>query len=242
MAGQVVRGRAVRVEIATSFGSPIAVTGVSQAANAVVTAPGHGRPEFAAGYFMDCAGMIQLEGQAVQVMGPTTNSFLARGLDTRDYSALMSALFVPVLTWITFREATSYTISVEDPRPIDRTTVVDIRPRSERGLGGAQTLGFRLLAMTVQSDALLQVEQASTSRTGVLMRIIHRDGAVRIARGVPSFPGEDVQQGAVGTGALTVFVDGAVLKLPGDPVVPLGAQNYVVPDYIEGDYVSEDYA
>ena len=57
------------------------------------------------------------------------------------------------------------------------------------------------------------VEAAAQGGTKLMVRITHPDGSLRLGYGEPSFPGEDVGQGAVGTGTLNFSVKGIVLKL-----------------------------
>lgn len=47
----------------------------------------------------------------------------------------------------------------------------------------------------------------------MVFRITTKNGARRIFRGQPSLFGEDVQQGALGTGSFSVTVKGQVLRL-----------------------------
>ncbi len=73
---------------------------------------------------------------------------------------------------------------------------------------------MKLLAQTIPTTALQLIEAAAQSGTKVVVRITLADGSVRICYGEPSIPGEDVQQGAVGTGQVDFAVKGYILKVP----------------------------
>ena len=55
---------------------------------------------------------------------------------------------------------------------------------------------------------------AALSQAYLVFRITLADGAQRVFRGQPSLPGENVGQGALGTGSFDVTVKGQVLRLP----------------------------
>ena len=63
------------------------------------------------------------------------------------------------------------------------------------------------------SAAMQLLEAAVQSGGAVVVRITFPSGAVRIFRGEPSLPGEDVQQGQIGTGSIDFAVKGFVLAL-----------------------------
>lgn len=210
-----VKGRGVRVEIgATYSASPIAVTAVTQASPGVATATAHGLTDATAGYFDAVTGMVQLNGQGIRIDAPTSNNFTLQGLNTTTMPAYTAGNFYAVLTWATLAEATSYSIGGGDAEKLDVTTLIDVIRQQENGLLAAQTLSLNVLAQTVPSAAMQLVESSAQTGGKLVIRITHPDGSVRIAYGEPSFPGEDVQQGAVGTGALNFSVKGFVLKLP----------------------------
>lgn len=209
-----VKGRGVRVELGATYGSAIPVTAVTNANPGVATATAHGMSDSTAGYFDNVEGMVQLNGQGIRIDDPTANNFDLQGLNTTSFSAYVSGDFFPVLTWQTLAEATSYSIGGGDAQKLDVTTLLDVIQQQENGLLAPQTLSLNVIAQTVPSAAMLLVEASAQAGTKLVVRITHPDGSVRICYGEPSFPGEDVQQGAVGTGSLNFSVKGFVLKLP----------------------------
>ena len=72
---------------------------------------------------------------------------------------------------------------------------------------------MNVIAQDTPSAAMLLLESAVQTQGAVVVRITLPNGAVRVYRAEPSLPGEDVQQGQVGTGSLDMAVKGFVLKL-----------------------------
>lgn len=210
----VVKGRGVRVELGATYGTAIAVTAVTNANPAVATATAHGLLDNSAGYFDNVNGMVQLSGQAIRLKSSTANTFALQGLNTLSFPVFSAGNFFPVLTWVTLAEATSYTIGGGAPSKLDTTTLLDVIKQEENGLLAVQTLNMKLLAQTIPTAATQLIESAAQAGQKVVVRITLADGSVRICYGEPSLPGEDVQQGAVGTGQVDFAVKGFILKVP----------------------------
>lgn len=208
-----VRGRNVRVEIAATYASDVTVTAVTLASPGVATATSHGLANDTVGYFYDVAGMSQLEKQACRVKNQATNTFELQGLTTTGYSAFTSGKFKPVATWATLAEATSYSIGGGASDKLDVTTLLDIVRREEQGLLPTQNVGMNVIAQDTPSAAMLLLESAVQTQGLVVVRVTLGNGAVRVFTGEPSTPGEDVNVGAVGTGAIDFAAKGFVLKL-----------------------------
>lgn len=208
-----VRGRNVRVEIAATYASDVTVTAVTLASPGVATATAHGLANDTVGYFYDVVGMAQLEKQACRVKNQATNTFDLQGLNTTGYSAYTSGKFKPVATWSTLSEATSYSIGGGASDKLDVTTLLDIVRKEEQGLLPTQNVSMNVIAQDTPSAAMLLLESAVQTQGLVVVRITLGNGAVRVFTGESSTPGEDVNVGAVGTGAIDFAAKGFVLKL-----------------------------
>lgn len=208
-----IKGRNIRVEIAATFDTPIAVTGVSTANPGVATKTAHGLDNNDVGYFSAVGGMEQLEGQACRVKNKADNTFELQGLNTSGYSAFTSGNFTPVATWALLSEATSYSIGGGAGEKLNGTRLIDITRKSEQGLLPEQTLTVNVLAQDTPSAAQQLIDAAVQTQGYVLVRITLGNGAVRIVYAEPSTPGEDVQTGQLGTGTLDFTAKGFVLKL-----------------------------
>ena len=208
-----VKGRNVKIEIAATYGADKTVTAVTLASPGVATSTSHGMANDTVGYFHTVSGMAQLEGQACRVKNQATNTFELQGLNTTNFSAFTAGTFTPVATWQTLSESTSYDIGGGASEKIDVTRLIDIVKQEEQGLLPVSNMSCDVIAQDTPSAAMLLLEAAVQSQTAVVIRITLGNGAVRIARGEPSLPGESVQVGAVGTGSLDFAVKGFVLKL-----------------------------
>jgi hypothetical protein len=208
-----VKGRGVRVEIAATYSSPKTVTAVTLASPGVATSAAHGMANDTVGYFSGVVGMVQLENQAARVKNQATNTFDLQGLNTTNYTAFTSGTFTPVATWSTLAEATSYSLGGGASDKLDVTTLIDIVRKEELGLLPVQSVTMNVIAQDTPSAAMQLIESAVQSQSQVLVRITLGNGAVRVFRGEPSTPGEDVQQGAVGTGSMEMAVKGFIMKL-----------------------------
>lgn len=208
-----VKGRNVKIEIAATYGTPKTVSAVTKASPAVATSAAHGMANDTVGYFSGVSGMAQLEGQACRVKNQATNSFELQGLNTTNFSDFTSGTFTPVSAWQTLSESTSYDIGGGAGEKIDVTRLIDIVKQEEQGLLPVSNMSCDVIAQDTPSPAMQLLEAAVQAQVAVVLRITLGNGAVRIARGEPSLPGESVQVGAVGTGSLDFAIKGFVLKL-----------------------------
>jgi hypothetical protein len=210
-----VKGRGVRVEFGATYSTiPVIVTNVTNANPGVATAAGHGLLDADCGYWDGVTGMEQLNGQAIRVDAPTSSTFALQGLNTVSMPVFNTGNFYKVLSWMTFAESTSYSIGGGAANKLDASRLIDIIAQEENGLLAAQSLSFNMLAQTVPTACLNLIESTAQQTGKLYVRITHPDGAVRVAYGEPSFPGEDVQQGALGTGTIALSIKGFILKLP----------------------------
>lgn len=208
-----VKGRGVRVEISATYATDKTVTTVTLANPGVATSSAHGLANDTVGYFFNVVGMSQLEKQACRVKNTAANTFDLQGLNTTNYSAFTSGSFKPVATWATLAEATSYSLGGGEADKLDVTTLLDIVRKEELGLLPVQSASLNVIAQDTPSAAMVLLENAVQTQGIVVVRITLGNGAVRIFTAEPSTPGEDVQQGAVGTGSLNMAAKGFILKL-----------------------------
>lgn len=211
-----IKGRGVRVEVSKTEGTAKVVSAVTKAKPGVATSTAHGLTAGAVGYFKGVEGMAQLEGQAVRVANPTTNTFDLEGLNTTNFPAFTDqADFVPVTAWATLSQSTSYSIGGGESEKLDTTTLIDVIKQEENGLLPAQTVSINVLALGSDNEALGLIRDAALNGQSLVFRITlqDEDGSQRVFRGEPSIPGEDVQKGQVGTGSISVTVKGQVLFL-----------------------------
>jgi hypothetical protein len=208
-----IKGRGTRVEVAATFGTAKAVTAVSKATTGVATSTAHAMTNNTVGYFNNVSGMVQLERQACRLKNVAANTFDLQGLNTSNYADFTSGDFVPVLTWQSLAEATSYRFGGGSAEKLNATRLIDIVTQEELGNLPADTLSLGLLAQDTPSAAMQLFESAVQTQGICIIRITLGNGAVRVCTIEPGLPGEDVQQGQLGTGTVEGAVKGLVLKL-----------------------------
>ena len=207
-------GRNVRVEVSKTETAAKTVTAVTQANPGVATSTAHTLTDGSVGYFNAVTGMAQLEGQAVRLNSPDANTFQLEGINTTHYPAYTAGTLIPITVWSTLSRAASYQIGGGGADKIDLTVLLDVIKQEANGLLAAQTVSFELKLETLDDEALGLVRAAALSQAYLVFRITLSDGAQRIFRGQPSLPGENVGQGALGTGSLDVSVKGQICFLP----------------------------
>lgn len=207
-------GRNVRIEVSKTEVAAKTVTAVTLANPGVATSTAHGLLDGSVGYFTGVTGMSQLDGQAARVDTVLTDSVALQGINTTGYPAFTSGTFVPVTVWSTLSRAASYDSGGGAADKIDTTVLLDTIKQEANGLLAAQTMKIDLKLETTDEEALALVSAAALSQAYLVFRITLADGAQRIFRGQPSLPGENVGQGALGTGSFDVTVKGTILRLP----------------------------
>lgn len=206
-------GRGIRIEIASAYGSDITVSAVTQADPGVATATAHAQANKTVGYLSSVEGMVNLEGQAVRVANQATNTFELEDIVTTDMPAFSgTAVFKPVTTWATLGRVTGYAIADAKAEELDDTVLLDDIKQTLSGLLDAQTVNFSLNALTISDAAMTLLRKTARAAGYAVFRITLKDGNVRVFRGQPSLPGEDVQKGAIGTGSFAVTVKGQVVE------------------------------
>lgn len=208
-----VKGRGIRIEIAATYSAAKTVSAVTLANPGVATSSAHGMANDTIGYFNAVSGMAQIEKQACRVKNQTTNTFELQGLNTTNYSAYTAGTFIPVATWQTLAEATSYSRGGGASEKLDASRLIDIIKVEEQGQLPADGFTINILAQDTPSAAMALLEAAAQSQGSVVVRVTLGSGAVRVLNAEPSLPGEDVQVGQLGTGSLSLAVKGYVLQL-----------------------------
>jgi hypothetical protein len=214
MAGTYPIGRGVKVEVEATTAAAKSVTAVTQAAVGVATSASHALAEGAIAYFTGVSGMVQLEGQAISVDAPVTNTINLEGLNTTNFPAFTgTANLTPIATWSTVGNASGYQIGGGDANDVDQTTLIDDIQQLTPGLLNAQTVSISGFS-AFSSAAMQKVIQAAYDQTPLTFRVTLKNGERRVFRGIPALAGEDMQVGQSATGQFSVRVTGRVLFLP----------------------------
>ncbi len=210
----VLKGRNVKIEVATAFGTAKSVTAVSKAKPGVATSSSHGLVNGTIGYFDTLVGMSEIDGMAISVANTAANTFELQKVDTTNYTAFTSGNFNPVQTWKTLAAATSLQVGGGDASKQDVTTLLDVVRQEENGLLAAQTVSIGSFVEASSSDAADAVDAAALSNSYLIFRATWPNGYRVIFRGQPSLPGLDANVDQPVTGGFNCSVKGLVLKLP----------------------------
>lgn len=206
-------GRGIRIEVGSVEGSAKTVSAVTQADPGVASSTAHGLLTKSVGYFSGVSGMVNLEGQAARLGTILTDSFSLPDLKTTNLPAFTGTCsFIPVTTFATLGRITSYSIGGGEGEKLDDTVLLDNIKQELQGLLAAQTVTFNLNQPTISDSAMTLLRTTARESGYLVFRITLNDGNVRVFRGQPSLPGEDVQKGAIGTGTFSVTVKGFVIE------------------------------
>lgn len=201
-------GRGVRLEIGTTEGVAKTVSAVTAAKPPVATSTAHGLLAKSVGYFSAAAGMPQLEGQAVRFSAVTTNDLTIEDLDATSYGTFTSGTLVPITAWATLAGATQYNKSGGEGNPQETTVLLDTKAQELQGLLSAEQVQITCRTETIASAALQKVREAAKSQGFLVFRVTLSDGNVRVWRGQPSLPTEDVAVNGIGNTSFSTTVKG----------------------------------
>jgi hypothetical protein len=208
------KGRAVRVEVALTFGSTKTLSAITKANPGVATSNSHGLSEGAIGYLSSVGGMVELEDQVISVDGTATNTFNLEGINTTGFTTFdTAATLTPVATWGTLSTVTSYEIGGGDISQLDTTTLLDNQMQNDAGMLGLSNVTLSQFN-DLQSASMAFVRAAALAGSLCIFRITNSNGERRIFRGHPSLPSESVQVNQMATGNLSIVVKKQLLFLP----------------------------
>lgn len=208
------KGRGVRLEVALTYAAAIPVTAVTLDDPGVATATAHGLSAGSVGYMGGpVTGMSQLDGQAIRVANPATNTFELEGIDTSNYPAYTGGNYYPVATWATLSQAVDFQFGGGDAEKLDATTLLDFIKQEENGILAAETVSINMLA-DPKAQAVQRIRALALSSQRSTWRITYPDSALEIYwHGEPSIPGFNQQKQQIATGSMQVTVKGYVLYL-----------------------------
>jgi hypothetical protein len=183
------------------------------------TSVAHGLAVGSVGYFSQVQNMAPLDDQAARVAlpggsPPSSSQFDIEGIDTTDFPAFTTGLFVPITAWDTLAQSTQYQLGGGAPKTEDITCLLDKFEQMDTIMLAAETVTIDIRSLEEDNDALALIRKYSRALKKMVFRITLNGGAQRIFRGTVSLPGESVAHGATGTGQLTVTVKGQICYLP----------------------------
>ncbi len=205
-------GRNCKIEVALTFAAVAAFTAVTKANPGVATKSAHGIADGTVGYWSVAAGMVELDGQATMTGSAATNTLELEGLDTTQYSTFTAGDFYAAATWGLLDEAGGYSVGGGTSDQLDDSRLHLGKRRNVAGLNAAEDLNVNIKTPEVESAALSFLTAAARNGTNVLIKITKGTRIIRVAYGVPSTYGEQVDVGGLGTGSFSLTCPAYVLK------------------------------
>lgn len=178
----------MRLEVQATLGTAVAVTNITKANPAVVTAPGHGFASGAAVVFGVLVGMVELDGQAVRVVAIDADNFVAEGLDTSNFTTFAMGVGSPlssvptvtkVATFVTWSNATQFDRPNTQPNQIDVSTLLDTEDQNVYGRRTASGGSVSTIFDPSQAAEAL-IKTASDSHAPMVFRATWAGGQVQI--------------------------------------------------------------
>lgn len=210
--------RGVRIEMQSTVAAAKIVSAITNANPGEATSTAHGLSDGAYGYMTGLSGMVNLEDQAIRIANGATNTFELENIDTTDFAAFSgTASFYPVTAWMTLGFATSHKIGGGAGNDQNQTTLLDDIEQLVSGLLSAQTVSIDGFS-AMRGTAMQAIQAAALTQTAKMFRVTlpsANDGTVRIYRGVPVLPTEDMTVGQNITTSFSINVRGRVVYLDG---------------------------
>lgn len=205
-------GRNCKIEVALTFDTAAAFTAVTKASPAVGTLTAHAVETGDVGYWVVPGGMVELDGQAVFCTDTDANTVTMNGLDATLYSTYTAGNLYVAATWGLLDEAGGYAVGGGAADQLDDSRLHLAKRRNVAGLNAAEDITINLKTPEVEGAALAFVTAAARNGTSILVKITKGTRIVRVAYGVPSTYGEQVDVGGLGTGSFNLICPAYVLK------------------------------
>jgi len=168
----------VKLELQSTLGAASnAATILTKANPGVVTIVAHG---FADGDYLICTsidGMVELDGQMCRVANKTTDTFELEGIDTTNFTTLVSAstTFKEITAFTTLSNATNLTMPDGSPAKLDATRLISVRKEYLFGLPDAPD-GAITTVYDPQITAVQKIKAATLANTALGMRVTWSNG------------------------------------------------------------------
>lgn len=192
---------------------PQAITGITQAVQAVVTSAGHGMEDGDAVYIAGVVGMDELNGGTFLVVDSTTDTFALAGTDSRDYTAYVSGGTLEVYSvGANFCELTSYARNGVAAPTIPTESMCSTTQETDSGLPGFGTLelGFKWYP---SGGVQKNLEALKRSGEIALIQLELKTGDIRSQLGRVTNTSEQASNGTIWTGTASIQLTGEPLDV-----------------------------
>lgn len=201
------------LQVSTGVAATKAITGISQADPAVISAVGHGLLMGAVARVAAVVGMEEINGQLVVVDNPDTDDFEAANINAVGYSPYTSGGTLAPLTFSNFCELTGANQQDGTADELDATTICSTAKEFEQGLGdsGTLTLDFNFAPITGVQAAM---REAKRTGDAIAIRItLPKDGGSIVMLGTVQQTSFQASNGALWTGSATIRLTGEIFVL-----------------------------
>jgi hypothetical protein len=196
-------GREYRLELGTTLGTALTVTGISKASEAVVTAVN----TLEAGdyvFFGEVQGMVELSYIVARVKTPSGSAFTLEGVDSTAFGTWTSGACQEVTAWSTVALATSVDFGSGSAEEIDVTVLLDSTRQVQAGLLAQPTISVNVFS-DYSSAAQAAIDTRAYASTVTPFRATKKSGHKRLWAGIPSTIGESVNVNSPITGSFTII-------------------------------------
>ena len=197
-------GRAYRLEVGTALAAALTVTGISKAAEAVVTAT---NTLTNGDYVMFGAvdGMTELSFLPARVKSVSGTNFVLEGIDSTNWGTWTAGTCQRVTTWSTLSTATSIDFGAGSVDSLDATTLLDVSKQSLAGMLALPDVSVNLFTDNAQAVQAYVDGQAILGNV-LPWRAARASGQRRAWAGIPSTIGESANVNQIISGSLTIVV------------------------------------
>lgn len=196
-------------------GDAVAITAVSKASPAVVTAAGHGLVTGSVVHLAAVQGMIELNGMSAVVGVVASDTFELVGIDSTGYTAYASGGTATPVTWIETTQHKSYSGFDGAAAEVDETTLVSVA--KEKGMG-LQDFGGMQVEMHKVEDDPFQVEFGKAKRAGEQrwFRLVKKNGFLKQWAGYCASLSDSGQIDGKNAATASVIINGEVFEVKPD--------------------------
>lgn len=178
----------VRVEVQSTAGSTVTVSGITKANTGVVTtSSAHG---YTTGDVVVAAidGMAQLNGRAFRITVLTTTTFELEDEDTSGYDTFTAGTVRKITAWSSMTTALGVNVSGGEPEFADVTTIHDVIRKQVPTVVSPLTMSFESL-FDPNDAALSKLQTATQTKSTRAVRITFPSGSVLVANSYVSATG-----------------------------------------------------
>lgn len=200
----------VKVNISANTANSVSVTGITNAANAVVACAGHTHNVGDIVVIEGVVGLPRINNSVARVSAKTAANVTLEGLNTTDFGTYVSGGTIKSINeWLPFDNITAFNFSEPSPNRISLQTIHSEQTTELFGADSAPQV-----TMDVYSDAfnaaIEEVREASEAKTNRVFEVIFKNGyKLYINASVAGGRGVQASAGQAVTGQISLAIQGS---------------------------------